>query len=88
MVHHPGYDFNDANLPVGAAYWVRLTERFLSADETGAGVRDTTSRFTLTPVFRQESTGFAAGHRRRNSPCTLRSTLLPMHTPSGEPSRP
>ncbi|MGR6808117.1 M20 aminoacylase family protein [Sphaerotilus natans] len=29
MVHHPGYDFNDANLPVGAAYWVRLAERFL-----------------------------------------------------------
>ena len=34
MVHHPGYDFNDANLPVGAAYWVALAERFLSADET------------------------------------------------------
>ena len=31
MVHHPGYDFNDANLPVGAAYWVRLAERFLVA---------------------------------------------------------
>ncbi|MFM2345516.1 MAG: hypothetical protein RL654_269 [Pseudomonadota bacterium] len=29
MVHHPGYDFNDASLPVGAAYWVRLAERFL-----------------------------------------------------------
>ncbi|MEN9482579.1 MAG: hypothetical protein RJB37_459 [Pseudomonadota bacterium] len=29
MVHNPGYDFNDANLPVGAAYWVRLAERFL-----------------------------------------------------------
>ena len=30
MVHHPGYDFNDANLPVGAAYWVLLAERFLA----------------------------------------------------------
>ena len=30
MVHNPGYDFNDANLPVGAAYWVRLAERFLT----------------------------------------------------------
>jgi len=30
MVHNPGYDFNDANLPVGAAYWALLTERFLS----------------------------------------------------------
>jgi hippurate hydrolase len=29
MVHNPGYDFNDANLPVGAAYWVLLAERFL-----------------------------------------------------------
>lgn len=29
MVHNPGYDFNDANIPVGAAYWVKLTERFL-----------------------------------------------------------
>jgi len=32
MVHNPGYDFNDANLPVGAAYWVRLAERFLLKD--------------------------------------------------------
>ncbi|HYD75049.1 M20 aminoacylase family protein [Ramlibacter sp.] len=30
-VHNPGYDFNDRNLPVGAAYWVRLAERFLAA---------------------------------------------------------
>jgi hippurate hydrolase len=29
MVHHHGDDFNDANLPVGAACWVRLAERFL-----------------------------------------------------------
>ncbi|MCZ2103682.1 MAG: M20 family metallopeptidase [Comamonadaceae bacterium] len=29
MVHNPGYDFNDANLPIGAAYWVLLAERFL-----------------------------------------------------------
>jgi hippurate hydrolase len=32
MVHNPGYDFNDANLPVGGAYWVRLAERFLVKD--------------------------------------------------------
>jgi hippurate hydrolase len=30
MVHNPGYDFNDAILPIGASYWVRLVERFLS----------------------------------------------------------
>lgn len=29
MVHNPGYDFNDANLPVGAAYWSMLTESYL-----------------------------------------------------------
>ena len=32
MVHHPGYDFNDDNIAVGAAYWVRLAQRFLGAE--------------------------------------------------------
>ncbi|SCK60119.1 hippurate hydrolase [Variovorax sp. HW608] len=31
MVHNPGYDFNDANVAVGSAYWVLLAERFLGA---------------------------------------------------------
>ncbi|HGM6860950.1 TPA: M20 aminoacylase family protein [Serratia rubidaea] len=31
MLHNAAYDFNDANLTVGAAYWARLTERFLTA---------------------------------------------------------
>jgi len=30
MLHHPHYDFNDEILAIGAAYWIRLTERFLS----------------------------------------------------------
>ncbi|MDO8250678.1 MAG: M20 aminoacylase family protein [Rhodoferax sp.] len=30
MVHNPGYDFNDANLALGAAYWVLLAQRFLA----------------------------------------------------------
>ncbi|SCK14658.1 M20 aminoacylase family protein [Vogesella sp. LIG4] len=30
MVHNPEYDFNDRNLPIGAAYWARLVERFLA----------------------------------------------------------
>ncbi|MDN3920050.1 M20 aminoacylase family protein [Roseateles violae] len=30
MVHNPGYDFNDANIGTGSAYWVLLAERFLS----------------------------------------------------------
>ena len=29
MVHNPGYDFNDKALPIGAAYWVKLAQRFL-----------------------------------------------------------
>jgi hippurate hydrolase len=29
MVHNPGYDFNDAILPVGAAFWALLTQRYL-----------------------------------------------------------
>jgi hippurate hydrolase len=29
MVHNPGYDFNDAVLPTGASYWVRLAESYL-----------------------------------------------------------
>ena len=31
MVHHPQYVFDDAILPVGAAYWVALTEQYLRA---------------------------------------------------------
>jgi hippurate hydrolase len=30
MVHHPMYDFDDRNLPVGAAYWVAVAEHFLA----------------------------------------------------------
>jgi len=30
MVHNPGYDFNDDNIAIGAAYWTRLAERFLT----------------------------------------------------------
>jgi hippurate hydrolase len=30
MVHNPNYDFEDRNIPVGAAFWVQLTERFLA----------------------------------------------------------
>ena len=28
-VHHPGYDFNDQILALGATFWVRLAQRFL-----------------------------------------------------------
>jgi amidohydrolase len=32
MLHSPHYDFNDAILPLGASYWVRLAESILSKD--------------------------------------------------------
>ena len=35
MVHNPGYDFNDDNIAVGSAFWVRLAERYLRAKEAG-----------------------------------------------------
>ncbi|WP_296404375.1 M20 aminoacylase family protein [Psychrobacter sp.] len=28
-IHNPNYDFDDSNIPIGAAYWVLLTQRFL-----------------------------------------------------------
>mgnify|MGYP000883645901 CR=1 FL=1 len=31
QLHNPNYDFNDALLPVGATYWVKLVEKFLAA---------------------------------------------------------
>ncbi len=30
MVHNPGFNFNDANIGVGSAYWVALTQRYLT----------------------------------------------------------
>jgi amidohydrolase len=30
-LHNPSYDFNDALLPIGATYWVRLAETYLQA---------------------------------------------------------
>ncbi|MDE3232523.1 MAG: amidohydrolase [Pseudomonadota bacterium] len=31
MVHNPGYDFNDAILPIAASYWVKLVKAYLKA---------------------------------------------------------
>jgi amidohydrolase len=30
MLHNPSYDFNDDLIPVGATYWVRLAEKYLT----------------------------------------------------------
>ena len=29
-LHNPNYDFNDELIPIGASYWVQLTERWLA----------------------------------------------------------
>ena len=31
MVHYPDYDFNDAAIPLGVAYWTALVDRLLPA---------------------------------------------------------
>ncbi len=31
MVHNPGYDFNDAILPIAASYWVKLVNAYLNS---------------------------------------------------------
>jgi len=36
MLHNPSYDFNDALIPLGATYWVRLTESWLKPAPHGA----------------------------------------------------
>ena len=33
MLHNPSYDFNDQLIPLGATYWVRLTEAWLAAGD-------------------------------------------------------
>jgi hippurate hydrolase len=30
QLHNPSYDFNDALIPVGVSYWVKLAQRFLA----------------------------------------------------------
>jgi hippurate hydrolase len=37
LLHNPHYDFNDAVLPVGASYWVRLAETVLAKEHAPAG---------------------------------------------------
>ena len=32
-LHHPGYDFNDDILPIGAGFWTQLAEAFLAPDK-------------------------------------------------------
>ncbi len=35
MLHNPSYDFDDALIPLGATYWVRLAEQWLAASAPG-----------------------------------------------------
>ncbi|WP_341868838.1 M20/M25/M40 family metallo-hydrolase [Sulfitobacter delicatus] len=34
-LHNPAYDFGDKSLTTGAAFWTRLTERFLTENAGG-----------------------------------------------------
>ena len=46
MVHNPGYDFNDDNIAIGAAYWALLVERFLAhPDQPATEYPAQTARF-------------------------------------------
>ena len=38
MLHNPHYDFNDAVLPLGASYWVRLAESVLAKEGVAIGL--------------------------------------------------
>ena len=35
QLHNPNYDFNDALLPVGATYWVKLVQAYLPVESSG-----------------------------------------------------
>ena len=61
MVHNPGYDFNDANIAIGSAYWVLLAERFLAAEEPAAATVESRSPQESAPAA-------SRGHRRRKLP--------------------
>ena len=39
MLHNPSYDFNDALIPLGASYWVRLAQAWLAAAPPRASAR-------------------------------------------------
>ncbi len=49
MVHNPGYDFNDDNIAVGSAYWVLLTQRFLSQQASTAPLLGQTAQPLTQP---------------------------------------
>ena len=36
MIHNPSYDFNDDLIPLGATYWVRLSEKWLAPETAKA----------------------------------------------------
>jgi hippurate hydrolase len=44
VVHNPSYDFNDAAIPLGGTYWVRLAERWLAHEPELQEGRDKNNR--------------------------------------------
>ncbi len=64
MVHNAGYDFNDHNLPIGAAFWARLGGA-LSRASAGAGSMSDERALVADPVG-ASSAGAAPADRGTN----------------------
>jgi hippurate hydrolase len=54
-LHSPHYDFNDALIPLGAAYWVRLVEQALAYPGAGSARADCTLASEDTALNAQRS---------------------------------
>ena len=59
VLHNASFDFNDALIPVGATFWVRLVERFLPAG--AAAWNDASSPSSPSSAARQVSPSRAEG---------------------------
>ncbi len=80
MVHNPGYDFNDANIGIGSAYWVLLTERFLRRKGSRCGPIE------FPPCRR--ALRFPSEPPKAQSPMNAQVPYCTPQSPSGESSHP
>ncbi len=62
MVHNPGYDFDDNNIAIGAAYWVALAERFLQLPACQAGNRQSSSTASARSAVAVAAEASSASH--------------------------
>ena len=85
MVHHPQYVFDDAILPMGAAYWVTLTERYLGRTITRIRRYFSPSSFLSQPPRRNGPAALVdAAANRRLTPVP---TLIPQLSVAAQPRR-